>query len=164
MAEQKKSSFWQDFRDFAIRGNVIDMAVGVIVGGAFGKITTSLVNDLLMPLILMITGDVSLENLSVNLSALQGIETETPNLLRYGNFIQVILDFIIIAFCIFLFVRVITVMRTKAEAKKKAEEEARKAEEEAKKKAEEEAAAAAAAAVTPEDIALLREIRDLLKK
>jgi len=159
MAEEKKS-FWKEFRDFAVRGSVIDLAVGVIIGAAFGKIVTSLVNDILMPLILTLTGQISLQELKLNLSQLQGIQTDTPILLQYGNFLQTVLDFLIVAFCIFLFVRTIQKVREKAEAKKRAEEKRKKEEEAAKKKAEEEAKAA----VVPEEIQLLREIRDLLSK
>ncbi len=156
---EKKSSFLQDFRDFAMKGNVIDMAVGVVIGGAFGAIVSSLVNDLIMPLIGKAVGGVSLSDMAINL----GTE-EAPNLFAYGNFIQTILNFLIIALSIFCIIRVVQNISKKANAEKLAEEAKKKEEEEAKAKAEAEAKAAeeaAAAAVIPD---LLREIRDSLRK
>jgi len=165
-----KCSLWADFKAFAIKGNFIDMAVGVVVGGAFGKIVTSLVNDIIMPLIGWLVGGVDLSSLKValrgNLSSKVvdhvGIDANATDLivsnteeqvayLTYGKFLQEILDFFIIAFCIFLCVRLIGKLNAKLNAQKIAEEKA--------------AAAAAAAAPAPksEDVVLLEEIRDLLK-
>lgn len=126
--------FIEEFKAFAIKGNVIDMAVGVIIGGAFGKIVTSLVNDIIMPLIGVIIGGVKFSGLSVTIG-----ESE----IKYGSFIQSVIDFLIIALCIFMFVKILAKL---SELRKKNEEE--KAEEEPKK---------------PDDIVLLEEIRDLLK-
>lgn len=123
-----------EFKAFISRGNVIDMAVGVIVGGAFGKIVTSLVNDLLMPLIGIVLGGLDFSSLSIK------IKDAT---ISYGTFIQTIVDFLIIAFCIFMFIKFLE--RFKHE-KKKEEEKAP----EAPKKSDE--------------VLLLEEIRDLLKK
>lgn len=150
---------WEKFKKFAFKGNVVDMAVGVVVGGAFGKIVTSLVNDLITPLIGLLTGGANFSELFVALSVPEGVDASAVNTLEaakelgivtlnYGNFIQTVIDFFIIALSIFLFVSLIQKSREKAEAKKKAEEEAAKAAEPPKPTAEE----------------LLTEIRDLLKK
>ena len=100
----------KDFKEFINRGNVIDMAVGVIIGGAFGKIVTSLVNDILMPLIGKLTGGVDFSNLFVSLdgtsyNTLQAAEEAGAAVLKYGAFIQSVIDFLIIAFCIFMMVK-----------------------------------------------------------
>lgn len=141
-----KSKFLSEFKEFAMRGNVIDLAVGVVVGGAFGKITTSLVNDIIMPFIGMFIGGINFADLSITLPNLFGPEPETPNVLAVGSLISAILDFIIIAFVIFLFIRAINRMK----ARKTVEEE----------KAEE---PAAEPEPSKEEI-LLTEIRDLLAK
>ena len=90
-----------EFRDFINRGNVMDLAVGVIIGGAFGKIVSSLVGDVLMPAIGLILGGVNFAGLAAQI----GGTAEAPVLLKYGNFIQMVIDFLIIAFCVFLIVR-----------------------------------------------------------
>lgn len=132
-----KSTFLQDFKAFAIKGNAIDMAVGVIIGGAFGKIVSSIVSDLIMPPIGWLIGGVDFKDLSVKLPAvIDGQESVTIN---YGNFIQTVFDFTIVAFCVFLLVRAI-------QSLKKSEPEA----------------PSAPAGPTQEE--LLTEIRDLLKK
>ena len=125
---------FKEFKEFISKGNVMDMAIGVIIGGAFGKIVTSLVNDILMPLIGIITGGIDFTTLSVKVG-----EAE----LMYGNFIQSVIDFLIIALCIFFITKSIA-----------------KAGEKLRKKQEEEAAAAPAGPTSEE---LLTEIRDLLK-
>ena len=125
----------QEFKDFAMRGNVIDMAVGVIIGGAFGKIVSSLVDDMLMPLIGTLTGGINFTELSVNVGDAQ---------IKYGMFLQNILDFIIVAFCVFMMIKGINNL--------------------AKKKKEEEAAAPEAPAEPSAEEKLLTEIRDLLKE
>ncbi len=135
--------FIQDFKAFALKGNVVDMAVGVIIGGAFGKIVSSLVNDIIMPPISMLTGGVNFTDLKVVLSdaVMEGGEIVKPEVAwNYGNFIQTTIDFLILAFVIFLMIKAIMA------AKKKEEE------------------VPAEPAPTPEDIQLLTEIRDLLKK
>ncbi len=137
-----KGKFWADFKAFAIKGNMIDMAVGVIVGGAFGKIITSLVNDILMPPLGMLIGGIDFKELKVVLDAPKnGLLGTAPATINYGMFIQNVLDFFIVAMCIFLVIRLIT-----------------------KHKRQQVEAEAAAPAPKPEDVALLEEIRDLLKK
>lgn len=148
-----KSTFLQDFKAFAMKGNVVDMAVGVIIGGAFGKIVTSVVNDLFMPVIGMLVGGVNFTDLKLTLKgavpeqlneAGEVIQAAVPAVtLNYGNFLQQTFDFLIIAFSIFLFISLIK----KVTEKKKVEE-------------------APAPAPAPEPSAeekLLTEIRDLLK-
>ncbi len=137
--------FLTDFKEFAMRGNVIDMAVGVIVGGAFGKIVTSLVNDIIMPAIGVITGGVDFKDLKYVLkdAVMNGEEVVAPAVnINYGMFIQNIVDFLIIAFCIFVAIRMLSKLK--------------------KKKTEEPAPAPAEPAPTKEEV-LLTEIRDLLK-
>ena len=154
--------FFKDFKAFIMRGNVIDMAVGVIIGGAFGKIVTSLVNDIVMPPIGMAIGGKAFADLSVELKAAEivdGVETKPAVTLNYGNFIQTILEFIIIALCIFLVIRLIAKIRNKFEAKKIAEEKAK-----AEAAAAEAEAKAAEEAAKPKETDLLIEIRDLLKQ
>ena len=145
--------FFQEFKEFAVKGNVMDMAIGVVIGGAFGKIVTSLVSDLIMPLIGAATGGLNFTDWKwvvkpevaeqVN-EAGEVIQQAVPALtLNYGNFLQVIFDFLIIAFSIFLVVKGINNMKAKFE-----------------KPAEPEAPAAPAGPTQEE---LLTEIRDLLK-
>lgn len=130
----------KEFKAFVLRGNVVDLAVAVVIGGAFGKIVTSLVNDLIMPLIGMILGGVSFANLKYVITpASEGVEEAA---IRYGAFIQSIVDFVIIAFAIFMVIKLINRMRKK----------------------QEETAAAAAPPEPPRQEVLLEEIRDLLKK
>ena len=137
--------FIKEFKEFAVKGNVMDMAVGVIIGGAFGKIVTSLVNDVLMPLISKMTGGVSFTDLFINLTddakyaTLAAAQEAGASVFAYGQFIQNIIDFIIIAFCIFLMIKGMN-----------------------KLKKQEEPAPEAPAGPTQEE--LLTEIRDLLKK
>ena len=135
----KGKGVFSDFKDFISQGDVIDLAVGVIIGGAFGKIVTSLVNDIIMPIIGMLIGGVDFTGLKANI----GEATIT-----YGVFIQNVLDFLIVALCIFFFVRGIEKMKKRMEEAFKKEEEKAAAEEEEKK---------------DEQIVLLEEIRDLLK-
>ena len=130
----------KEFKEFIARGNVMDLAVGVIIGGAFGKIVTSVVDDLLMPVIGMIIGGIDFTGLSVKLG-----EAE----IKYGNFIQNVIDFLIVAFCIFIIVKLVNRVSEKAEALRKKEEAKEETVEEAKK---------------TDEVVLLEEIRDLLKK
>ncbi len=145
-------SFIKDFKAFISRGNVVDMAVGVVVGGAFSKIVTSLVADIITPCINAITGGGKMAGKLILRAGVEATEEAAaiPEIsINYGNFIQTILDFIIIAFCIFLVIRTITKLREKAESLKKKEE------------------AVEAPAPAPEPSAeekLLSEIRDLLKE
>ena len=108
--------FITEFKEFAVKGNVIDMAVGVIIGGAFGKIVTSLVNDVIMPVIGKITGGISFTDLKYELTAavIEGGKEITPAVyLNYGQFIQNVVDFLIIAFCIFLMIKGIMKLKRK---------------------------------------------------
>ena len=109
--------FIKEFKEFAMRGNVMDMAVGVIIGGAFGKIVTSLVDDVLMPAIGMLTGGIDLSGLAykVMLPALDGGEPIAGATIKYGAFIQNIIDFLIIAFCIFLMIKTMNKLMPKKE-------------------------------------------------
>ena len=154
--------FLKDFKAFAMKGNVIDMAVGVIIGGAFGKIVTSLVNEVIMPPIGILVGGVDFKDLKLILQSSQeevlneAGEVITPAVaevtLNYGNFLQQTFDFLIIAFSIFCMIRIITKL---SDLRKKEEEAAAKA------------APAPAPAPAPEPSAeekLLTEIRDLLKE
>ena len=138
--------FLQDFKEFAMKGNVIDMAVGVIIGGAFGKIVSSLVNDVIMPLVSLLTGSVSFTDLKATLHQPvldeAGAVVSEAVTLNYGMFIQNIVDFLIIAFSIFVALRVLMKF----------------------KKKEEEAPAPEPAPAAPTQEELLTEIRDLLKK
>ena len=135
----------QEFKQFAMRGNVVDMAVGIIIGGAFGKIVTSVVSDIIMPPIGLLVGGVNFTELKVVLKEAvmeNGAEVAPAVTLNYGNFLQVVFDFIIVAFAIFLMVKGMNALN--------------------RKKAKDEAPAAPPA--PPADIQLLTEIRDLLKK
>lgn len=151
MAKKNKKGFFGEFKEFISKGNVLDMAVGVIVATAFGKITTSLVNDVLMPFIGWIIGDIDLTKLNITLSpeVVAGEEVvKEAVVLGVGTLITTIIDFILVAFVVFLIVKAFNSAKAKAEAKKKAEEED----------------APAAPAEPSEEIVLLREIRDSLKK
>ncbi len=104
----------QEFKDFALRGNVVDMAVGIVVGGAFGKITKSFVSDVLMPPIGMLLGNVDFSDLSIQLQAAsEGVEAVA---IRYGAFLNTVIDFLIIAFAIFLVVKAMNAAKKKEEA------------------------------------------------
>ena len=111
--------FIEEFKKFALRGNVMDMAVGVIIGGAFGKIVTSLVNDVIMPPLGMLLGKVDFKDLAVTLKAATvdaaGAEVAAVQL-KYGMFVQNVVDFLIVAFCVFLLVKGINSLRRKQEA------------------------------------------------
>lgn len=138
----------KEFKEFAMRGNVVDMAVGVIIGGAFGKIVTSLVNDVIMPAIGFLTGGV---NFTEYKFVIKDAATDPATgesiaevAVSWGNFVQTVVDFLIIAFCIFMAIKVMNNLM--------------------KKKKEEEAPAPAPAPAGPTQEELLTEIRDLLKK
>lgn len=120
--------FLQDFKAFALKGNVIDLAVGVIIGGAFGKIVTALVDDIIMPFIGILTGEGSRftdkfivlkagKNGSDTYKSLEAAKTDGANVFAYGDFIQTIVNFLIIAFSIFLFVRLFNRLQRKQEEK-----------------------------------------------
>jgi large conductance mechanosensitive channel len=135
----------KEFKEFAMRGNVVDMAVGIIIGAAFGKIITSLVNDVVMPPLGLLLGKVDFKQLFVNLSStnypsLEAAQAAGAATINYGVFINNVLDFLIVAFAIFLVIRAMNKLKRKAE---------QKPEEEPKPSAE---------------VQLLTEIRDTLKK
>ena len=168
-------TFWSDFKKFISKGNVIDLSVGVVIGGAFGKITSSLVADIIMPLVGLAVGGLDVSQWKIVLKeavlAADGVTVEAAEVaVRYGNFLQMILDFLIIAFGIFCVLRVVMYSKKKAEAQAAAEaaEAKAKADAEAKEAADKAAAEAAAAQKKiaderAEEFALLREIRDSLK-
>ena len=113
--------FIKEFKEFAMKGNVMDMAVGVIIGGAFGQMVTSLVNDVIMPVVSLATGGIDFNNLFVNLSddvkykTLAEAQEAGASVFAYGAFIQNIIDFIIIAFCIFMMIKAMNKMKKKEE-------------------------------------------------
>lgn len=116
-------SMMKEFRDFAVQGSVIDLAVGVIIGGAFGKITTSLVNDVIMPPVGLLLGGVDFSNLFIDLSGkghatIAAAKAANAPTLNYGVFMQTVLDFVILAFCIFMMVKWINSLRKAAAAEK----------------------------------------------
>jgi len=115
------SKFAQDFKAFIAKGNVVDMAVGVVVGGAFNKIVTSLVNDIIMPLVGLLVGGLNVADWKWVITAANEELGIVENALRYGNFIQTVIDFLIVALTIFVVLRVFT----KLQKKKEAEEEAK---------------------------------------
>ena len=153
------SKFLKEFKDFAVKGNVVDMAVGVVIGGAFGKIVTSLVNDIIMPLVGALTGGLDFTSLRwvIKPAVLNadGTVKVAEAALKYGNFIQTTVDFLIIAFSIFLVIKAINKAKNLHSKKEAAAEAAAKAAAEA---------APVAPAPKPADITLLEEIRDLLKE
>lgn len=138
----------QEFKEFAVKGNVVDLAVGVIIGGAFGKIVDSVVGDLIMPVIGAIVGKLDFSNMFVvlgsvpagNAGTLEALKKAGVPVFAYGNFITVAVNFVILAFIIFLMVKQINKLKKEAPAPEPAP------------------------VVTPEDVLLLREIRDSLKK
>ncbi|NEV92688.1 large-conductance mechanosensitive channel protein MscL [Psychroflexus sp. YR1-1] len=133
----------KEFKEFAIKGNMFDMAIGIVIGTAFSKIVTSLVNDLFMPLLGSILGNVNFKALKIVLKnevEQEGVIIQPAIELTYGNFIQTGIDFLIIAVCIFLVIKGLNRLRTKSEDEKNPK------------------------VATPKDIELLAEIRDLLKE
>ena len=137
----------QEFKEFAVKGNAMDLAVGVIIGGAFGKIVDSIVGDLIMPLVSRIVGKLDFSNLLFvlgdnpnNLVALADLKKAGIPVFAYGSFLTILVNFVILAFIIFMMIKQMNRLRTP------------------------EAAAPEAAPATPEDVMLLREIRDSLKK
>jgi large conductance mechanosensitive channel len=130
-------SLLQEFKAFAVKGNVVDLAVGVIIGTAFGKIVSSLVADIIMPALGMIIGGINFTDLKITLAApIEGLKAVTIN---YGTFLQTVFEFIIIAFSIFMAIKALSKLQKEKEIE------------------------AAAPAVKPADVVLLEEIRDLLK-
>lgn len=131
--------FIKEFKEFAVKGNVIDMAVGVIIGGAFGKIVASLVNDIIMPAVSVITGGVNFKDLKIVLSPAVPEKEIAEVAINYGMFIQNIFDFLIISMCIFVMIKGINSLKKKEQAPEKPAEPSNEEK-------------------------LLTEIRDLLKK
>ena len=127
----KNNKTIKEFKQFIAKGNIVDLAIGVIIGGAFSKIVTSLVNDIIMPLIGTISGGIDFTNLSIKVGSAN---------IGYGLFIQNIIDFLIVAICLFFFIKVINRLTKKKEEKEEKKEEKK------------------------EEVVLLQEIRDLLKK
>ena len=138
------SNFIKEFKEFAVKGNAIDMAVGVIIGGAFGEIVNSIVNDIIMPPIGWLIGGVNFSDLKVELPRVvhEGIEL-APATINYGSFVQTIINFIIIALCVFMMIKGLAKLKNSKEA---------------------EAEAPAAPAEPSNEEKLLTEIRDLLAK
>ncbi len=140
--------FLSEFKEFAMKGNVVDMAVGVVIGAAFGKIVSSLVNDIIMPLVGVATGGMNFTDYKwvIQQAVMNGQEIIKPEVsMNWGAWVQTVVDFLIVAFCIFVMIKFINNMRKRMEKQK-----------------EEEVAEAAAAEPTKEE-QLLTEIRDLLK-
>lgn len=136
------SKMWKEFKEFAFKGNVMDMAVGVIIGGTFGKIVTSLVNDILMPILGAITGGINFSDMKLVISNAV-LENGEPAAIAYGSFIQNVVDFLIIAVCIFCMVKVMNKVTAGLKKEEEPAEEAPKG---------------------PTQAELLAEIRDLLKE
>lgn len=130
-------SFVQEFKEFAMKGNVVDLAVGVIIGGAFGKIVSAMVDKVLMPLIGVLMGGVDFSNLKAVIVE-AGTDGKGEVAIGYGFFLQTVVDFLIVAFCLFIVIKMMNRMKKAPQT--------------------------AAPAAPPEDIVLLREIRDSLKK
>ena len=149
MAE-KKTGFMAEFKKFIMRGNVLDMAIGLVVGSAFTAIVQSVVKDIINPVIGLIIGKIDFQELRVILIPAREDAGEVA--IRYGALIQNIIQFLLTAFVLFVIIRAVNRFKEKKEAEAKAKAAAEKKEEEAKP------------APVPEDIALLREIRDALKK
>ncbi len=130
--------FLQEFKSFAMKGNVVDMAVGIIIGVAFGKVVTSVVNDVIMPPIGLLVGGIDFSNLAITIK--QATENSAPVVIKYGVFINTVIDFIIVAWAIFMIVKLMSSLKKKEET------------------------APAAPPKATEEVLLLTEIRDLLKK
>ncbi len=152
--KDKANGFFAEFKEFISRGNVLDMAVGVIIATAFGKITTSLVNDVFMPLIGWLIGEIDLSTLNITLSpeklAEDGTVAKEAVVIGIGTFVSAVIDFVLVALVVFIMIKAFNAAKDKAERLKKKEEEAAAAEEPAPEPSEE--------------VKLLSEIRDLLKK
>lgn len=151
---RKASGFLKEFRDFAVKGNALDLAIGVIIGAAFGKIVDSIVKDLIMPIVnFILGGSVDFSNKFFVFSMPEGyagpmtyadLSKAGANVLAWGNFLTIFINFVLLAFVVFVIVKAVNSARRKDEEK--------------------EAAPAPAPAPLPEDLLVLREIRDLLKK
>ena len=138
---EKSGGLLTEFKEFAMKGNVIDMAVGVVIGGAFGKIVTSLVNDIIMPLVSVVTGNIDFSNLQYVHSYVNAAGAKAEIVVKYGAFMNTIIDFLIVAFCIFMVIKVMNSTKKKFEKEEESKE-----------------------VKVDENTELLKEIRDLLKK
>ena len=138
---EKGGGLLTEFKEFAMKGNVIDMAVGVVIGGAFGKIVTSLVNDIIMPLVSVVTGNIDFSNLQYVHSYVNAAGAKAEIVVKYGAFMNTIIDFLIVAFCIFMVIKVMNSTKKKFEKEEESKE-----------------------VKVDENTELLKEIRDLLKK
>lgn len=151
--KNKAKGFFAEFKEFISRGNVLDMAVGVIIATAFGKITTSLVNDVFMPLIGWLIGKIDLSTLNITLSpeqlAADGTVAKEAVVIGIGTFVSAIIDFVLVAFVVFIMIKAFNSAKEKAESLRKKEEEV---------------AAEEPAPEPSDEVKLLTEIRDLLKK
>lgn len=136
----KATGLLGEFKQFITRGNVMDLAVGVIIGGAFSSITSSLTADVIMPIVSIFLGGVDFSSMKLILPNLFGVVTEAPNTLNYGNFLNAVINFLIMALAVFVIVKVLNTFRRKKEA------------------------APAAPPAPSADVVLLTEIRDLLKE
>lgn len=143
---KKNRSFFDEFKEFINKGNVMDLAVGVIIGGAFTTIVTSLVNDILMPIVSLVGGGADFKDLTITIPNLFGGGTSA--VIAYGNFLQNVVNFLIVALCVFIIVRTLNRMRERAEKLKNAGKQV----------------IADATPAENEQIILLQEIRDSLKK
>lgn len=142
--KSNEKGFWSEFREFIARGNVLDLSVGVIIGGAFSTITSSVTSDLIMPIVSIFLGGVDFSAMKVTLPNLFGVVSDTPNTLNYGNFLNAVINFLIMALVVFCIVKAFNRLRRKKEA---------------------EATAAPPAPPEPSnEEKLLMEIRDLLKE
>ena len=155
MAKKEKSKFFEEFKKFIARGNVIDMAVGVVVGAAFTAIVNQLVQGIINPCIGKLFGDINLSDLKIVLTA--ATEETAEVAIQYGAFVQAIINFLLVAFSVFVMVRAINKLKDAMTKKQREEEEAAKKAAEAAKEPE-------APPEPSEEILLLREIRDSLKK
>ncbi len=156
----EKKGIIEEFKEFISRGNVLDMAIGVIIGGAFGKITSSLVNDVIMPVVSILTGGIEFKNWKIVLKeAVNGadgmIDATTEVAINFGSLVATIIDFLIIAFTVFSIIKLVNRFKNKLLREEEAEKEV---EEEAEKEVEEEAEKEPS-----EEVKLLTEIRDALK-
>lgn len=138
--EKKATGLLGEFKQFIARGNVMDLAVGVIIGGAFSSITSSLTADVIMPIVSIFLGGLDFSAMKLKLPNLFGVVTDTPNTLNYGNFLNAVLNFLIMAVAVFIIVKLLNTFHRKKEA------------------------APAAAPAPSADVVLLTEIRDLLKE
>ena len=151
---KKKNGFIDEFKKFISQGSVMDLAVGMVIGAAFTSIVTSLVNDIIMPIVGLLIGGVDFSGLTIRINNIFGGDDQV--VIRYGSFLQAIVNFLVIAFSLFLVVKAMNKMKDRAKAIADKAEKKEEAEEKAEDKREED--------LQKEQIKLLKEIRDSLKK